>query len=462
MNPTVSIPLQEFVQRSRKSSELCMMLNYYHDRILYIINTWTPNLDAIVRAEQIDKISELAGWIIQIRDKHGQYAERDIAYGCWIIWYILFPEWAMQILDQFVGGVGCWADIKYICGFLNRNDICDRVLDIHKKRITDVLLRKIVGQLYLDNKTWSCIIFDYFSNRLQFFSVETPSSSRKPLLPRPIAKEHLSLASKWMPRESSQYGYLFVPMVHIWAELHGHKIIHTRDYRKWCRLFRKANSKLNRELDTIEVKICAKQWDEIEPNKLTIGSMKEHFSVLIQKSKNFQQYVLGNPSSMLDVIFHYLMSHCSSKITTEIIPVLNELVDWFTLGYEFEALFQTRQILPWIAADEPIGSLAWWWAGFLAHYSVSRKIVFSCSDPSKLMEAHGVLTWLKQQDVRIILTDQSEIDTISQFVEHSEACFRLSSSSSSSSYVPTEPRPHRPKKFEVDYPLGLSILVEKT
>ena len=116
----MNLSLNEFVLRSRNVSELSFMLNLYHDRILDIIHHWVPGTqDSVQNVEFIKEIDELAGWIVQIRDKHGSIQERDIAYGCWIVWYLLFPEWALRILDQFINGVGCWSDIKYICEFLH-------------------------------------------------------------------------------------------------------------------------------------------------------------------------------------------------------------------------------------------------------------------------------------------------------------------------------------------------------
>jgi hypothetical protein len=294
---SISISLNEFVERSRKTSELPIMLDYFHDRIIHIIHTWIPitqtsDTDLSNRLYQIEEIDQLSKWIVQIRNKNGIIQERDISYGCWIIWYLLFPEWALRILDQFVNGIGCWSDIKYICGFLKRKNIGSRIFETDKENIINVLLEKMVNKLYEDKRKWTDIMSNYFDNRLQFFSSETPTSSRKPLLPRPIARKHISLVAKWIPRESSKYGWLFIDMVNIWAKLNGENINQPRFQRKWCQLFRKTISHLNRELDTLEIKLCSKQWEEIDPALITKGSMKSHFSVLL--------HILSTPPILCD------------------------------------------------------------------------------------------------------------------------------------------------------------------
>jgi len=413
--------LDEFVRRSRIVSDLPTMLNYYHDLILHVIHTWVPG-EHVQQVELIQEIDELGGWIVQIRSKHGTIVERDIAYGCWVVWYLLFPEWALRILDQFIHGVGCWSDIKYICGFLKRPNICARISDVDKKRIIEVLLEKMVTRLYEDKQRWSEIMSKYFENRLQFFSKETPADSRQPLMPRPVARKHLSLVAKWIPRESSKHGDLFLPMVNVWATLHGHKIRDPRNERKWCRLFRKAVSTLNRELDTLEVKMCANQWEDIDPMFMTAASISTHFTVLLRRSKVFQQHVLEHPGRLVGPIIKYLTSKCRVNLTTEIVPVLDRLVDWFRTGVEYEDVFRSREILPWIARDEPVGSAAWWWAGMLAHYSSLKRIVVTCLDKDDFMfrEPFAVLLWLKTQGIDVIKTDNTAQTSLAEF-QHFEA-----------------------------------------
>ena len=141
----MNITLDHFVQCSRKTSMFPVTLDQYHDQIIKIIHEWVPN-DIVEKrsAEKIQEITDMAGWIIKIRDRNGEFQERDISYGCWTIWFLLFPEWALRILDQFVHGVGCWADIKHICGFLKRPNIGSRIIDVDKERIIDTLLHKLI------------------------------------------------------------------------------------------------------------------------------------------------------------------------------------------------------------------------------------------------------------------------------------------------------------------------------
>ena len=454
----MNLSLNEFVLRSRNVSELSFMLNLYHDRILDIIHHWEPDTqDSVQNVEFIKEIDELAGWIVQIRDKYGSIQERDIAYGCWIVWYLLFPEWALRILDQFVNGVGCWSDIKYICEFLNRPCISSYVVNKDKERITNVLLKKLVHKLYSDKQIWSNIMSDYFENRLQFFSKETPSGSRIPLMNRPNARKHLSLVAKWVPRESSKHGWLFLRMVHIWAKKHGERIREPRVERKWCRSFRQTLSALNRELDTLEIKMCSNQWEGIDPLFLTYGSLDSHFPVLLKKSKVFLHYVLDHPGQFIDPIMKFLTVKCQWKLSPDIVPLLNVFVAWNHSDEGFDSLFdgfvvkanssklESSDILPWIALDEPVGSAAWWWAGFIAQYSSLKKIVVTTSvmDDLRFREPYAVLSWLKSQGIDIIKTHKSNQESITDF--------QLSKLRYSILDVPSV--------LKISYPPGLTVLL---
>ena len=204
------------VRRIRKQliGEVCVM---FEKAVVDVVYAWVPG-------QSLDNTDALANFIVRVRDVHGDFGERDVAYGLLFTWYRFFPEWALRIFRRFVGGVGCWSDVKYMCGYLRDGALDGKAgADAFRDAILDIMLQ----QLLEDHGAWERAMETYLENRRQFFGIgETYRSGamgtgamdgwkcpREPLMKRPCARKHVSLAAKWCPRESSKYGWVFELLV---------------------------------------------------------------------------------------------------------------------------------------------------------------------------------------------------------------------------------------------------------
>ena len=220
----------------------------FENEILRAMYAWAPG-------KPLDRIDELADFIVRVRDVNGEFGERDVAYALLWTWYRFFPEWALRIFHRFVGGVGCWSDVKYMCGYL-----CE-----HSKIHTSVVFRDsildiMIHQLKEDHNLWGRVMEAYFENRRQFFGIgekyegENENGGwkrpREPLMKRPCARKYLSLASKWCPRETSKYGWVFALLVGRFQTASPHDGF--GNHLKYTRQLRHMISRLSRELNYLE------------------------------------------------------------------------------------------------------------------------------------------------------------------------------------------------------------------
>jgi hypothetical protein len=121
-----------------------------------------------------------------------------------------------------------------------------------------------------------------------FSSIET--------IKKPVAREHLSCVCKWIPREYKKFDWLNEMLVIDWFEtykpyyLTSHKSVagYYNSLSKCKLLYRKMVSKLNKVLDTTEIKLCSNQLDEIIPKNIPqIMFMKNNIPVVTSKIPSY-------------------------------------------------------------------------------------------------------------------------------------------------------------------------------
>jgi len=90
-----------------------------------------------------------------------------------------------------------------------------------------------------------------------------------------VEKPNISLLAKWMPREgqpgADQFAFLLVP---------GKMLYWTR-----MKYYRKRVSALNKFLQTVEVKMCAKKFADIVPNAVPGRALKNYVNAFLNKDK---------------------------------------------------------------------------------------------------------------------------------------------------------------------------------
>lgn len=113
----------------------------------------------------------------------------------------------------------------------------------------------------------------------------------------------ISLLAKWAPREGKQMNELAVAFAHYLAKKEGgsaaaavavqqkHSIVMSH--------YRKRLARLNRYLDTVEIKECANTWAEIKPQRVPARAREIKKSAYLneKKVKNQRTPVLRHPSS---------------------------------------------------------------------------------------------------------------------------------------------------------------------
>lgn len=273
--------VREYECTETESKELLHNIyNVFETAILNVMYEWTPG-------QSMECIDQIADFIICVRDVNGRFGERDVAYILLWCWYRFFPDWALRIFRRFVGGVGCWSDVKYMCKMLrdfSKSDNTDIILKKETDHFRDDILDIMLQQLLDDHVKWEMAMDAYFENRRQFFDIDENQNGwlqetnrfgclrprivegnrgrgwknldkrpREPLVPRPCARKILTMAAKWCPREKSKYGWLFSLLVLLFRKISGSQQHNNNKGNKFyktmeSRSFRQMVSQLSKEV----------------------------------------------------------------------------------------------------------------------------------------------------------------------------------------------------------------------
>jgi hypothetical protein len=213
------------------------------------------------------------------RDINGGKGEYTLSYMMLLTWHKYYPKLALNAFQMFVMNprdigmgldsqepYGSWKDMKYFCKY-----ILDNGGTMEHEFIKDCV-DSININLRLDNTLYESA----------------------------VDKNTITLASKWVPREGSKkFGFLydalamnyfpqymasanFVPMVY--RELTKKKALDK------CRThYRMVCSKLNRHIDTVQIKQTAKNWASIDHAKTTSITMAKQRKAFLNKKGNNNQ-----------------------------------------------------------------------------------------------------------------------------------------------------------------------------
>ena len=215
------------------------------------------DLDGLLRSIAVGskEFSMLYRLIAHTRDINDGLGERDLTYAMICVWYRHYPVQAIKALRFIVTsvGIGTWADIKYLCGYVVRTK------DPNADLIIDSAIGLMNYQLNVDRVAWNNALVNYMQIKRA-----TPNT----LVPRPSGRDVMSFAAKWAPREKSRFGWLFNRMVAQWCQMFGGNVSE--------KSFRKMISMLNRELETVQIKQCAGKWADIGPETVSISTLLRH------------------------------------------------------------------------------------------------------------------------------------------------------------------------------------------
>lgn len=201
------------------------------------------------------------------RDINGGKGEYSLAYMMIWIWYKYFPDLAKSALQLFVVDpreidethltqepYGSWKDIKYFCKYVLDNG------GNMSHPLIKFCISGINTTLHIDESKTSC--------------------------------EKLTLVAKWVPREESgKFGFLFealatnyFPQYLASAKTDASK---EKALKKCKTQYRMLCSRLNKRLDTVQIKQTGKAWSAIDHSKTTsITLAKQRKAFLNQKGKD--------------------------------------------------------------------------------------------------------------------------------------------------------------------------------
>ena len=200
---------------------------------------------------------KMIGHTRDIIDGKGEYT---LTYMMIYTWHDFYPELAKFALkcivdlgDNNIHQYGSWKDIKYFCEYCRSQG--DSVHPLIKYAVE--LINK---QLREDNT--KCI---YGSN-------------------------DISLVAKWIPRESSSFGWLYKMMAtdyfpeYIDTPFNGRQL--EKAVLKCKTHYRKIISKLNSVLDTLQIKQCNHNWVAIDFDNVTSISLSKQKKAFLNVKKN--------------------------------------------------------------------------------------------------------------------------------------------------------------------------------
>jgi hypothetical protein len=243
-----------------KITELSAIL----DTLLSALSMKKSNEDLELKRKQM--LVSLFKMIGKTRDINGGKGEYALAYMMLHIWYKHYPDLAKFALQLFVSPFtvssgtseepyGSWKDIKYFCRYiLSKGAAIDHPL---VKYCIDL----VNSQIHADE-----LIYD------------SPDQD--------VSKKTLSLVSKWVAREGSKkFGQLYSILAYNYFPHYINSAKNEASLakaQKKCKTqYRIVLSKLNRHLDTIQIKQTSGKWAEIDHSKTTSITMAKQRRVLL-------------------------------------------------------------------------------------------------------------------------------------------------------------------------------------
>ena len=251
-------------------------LTYLEKKLHEILIDLKINLNSfvfVIKSEARELLIYLYKMIGNTRDIYEGKGEYKLSYMMIKVWYDFFPQAAFFAFETFFKNstnkpFGSWKDVKYFCNYCIESGLHKN----HPLIINAIIL--ITKQIEIDNKNYDL----YFNNQNTY-------------------KLNLSLASKWIPREKSQkFGWIFDESARYYFSHYFSNVNNLIDVERAINKskmdYRKIISKLNKYIDTIEIKQCNNDWESINCNRLTSNNLIKYSNSFlnIKKDGNINSY----------------------------------------------------------------------------------------------------------------------------------------------------------------------------
>jgi hypothetical protein len=198
--------------------------------------------------EQLGLLYAMIGYTRDLKEGKG---ECQLSYMLIYIWYQYYPLLALFALDQFVSEdpYGSWKDMKYMAEYcyVKSHNQCHPIIQ-H-------IVLKINQQLKIEEQKNG---------------------------------KGLTLLAKWIPRESSKFGWLNKILAFDYYKEYiqtSNKETIEKAEKKCLMNYRKLINYLNKTLDTIQIKQCGHQWKDIDHHKTTSITLIKQTKALMNINK---------------------------------------------------------------------------------------------------------------------------------------------------------------------------------
>jgi hypothetical protein len=186
-----------------------------------------------------------------MRHEHG-LNKRLLSYCLLDILSEYNPSLANKIFLSFTSTFGCWKDVKYFYFF------CSQIGKECTSPVINYSIQLTNEQLRTDLKN---------------------------------SPNNLSNVAKWIPREKTKYNKLYERLVVDYFNKYNYFSNNDLEKKKKAlnkakMLYRKNLASLNKELDTVQIKQCSKNWQKIDPKTQTSRTLQLQINSFLNLSNN--------------------------------------------------------------------------------------------------------------------------------------------------------------------------------
>lgn len=268
--------------------------------------------------------------LFQSRDCLRGKGEKMTSYVFICAFHKYFPQHAMYALHSFCCYHGCWADIKYFCRFVkdfqylnehDRNSLIYKAIDI------------TIYQFDMDYTSWSHAFNTYLNVKGSGVDIE-----------RPYAPDMISMVSKWIPRESSAFQWLFDKIVERYYYIHYPYLFNDSfDTKKWNKMkmdFRKKVVSLSKEFNISQKYMCSKQYDQLTSKNVTLQTA-------IRQSKYLCEDAASPMNTFCDYIdkeYEYIHSHGKKNMNVSLDILVKKGFKLIESRYDNNTEYQIRML----------------------------------------------------------------------------------------------------------------------
>ena len=274
------------LKRIRLSKEHDQYMHYLmssFDKIVYFLK-----LRLVAEQQAVEKYSDkyfdiLYKLILFTRDITYGMGEQTLSHLMIFVWYKYFPIHACSILNFLPqydpvlalsghGSIGSWKDIVFFCKFV-------KYVVGEQCPIIETCVGMLNHQLDLDIQ---------LLNKRYELGLEDVKEDGK--------NHGLSLVAKWIPRENSQFGWLFDRCVIQWIRsfrpMYFATVVTPEQFNKALNKgkgeYRKIVSDISRKLYNVQYKQCSQQWDTIQLKYATMTTRSSQHNAFFNVGKNGQ------------------------------------------------------------------------------------------------------------------------------------------------------------------------------